>query len=61
LHYLVEFKLPGVSDQRWKLLIDTNISEQEEEQETQIFASEHIYGVTGRSFLMFELVAGAPS
>jgi pullulanase/glycogen debranching enzyme len=28
-------------------------------QETQIFASEHVYGVTGRSFLMFELVAGA--
>ncbi len=58
-HDLVEFKLPSVSDQRWKLLIDTNISEQEEEQETQLFASEHVYGVTGRSFLMFELVDGA--
>jgi isoamylase len=58
-HDLVEFKLPSVSDQHWKLMIDTNISEQEEEQETQVFASEHVYGVTGRSFLMFELVAGA--
>jgi isoamylase len=35
-HDLVEFKLPSVSDQHWKLMIDTNISEQEEEQETQV-------------------------
>jgi glycogen operon protein len=54
---LVDFKLPSVSDQHWKLIIDTNIFE-EEEHEEQSFAPEAIYGVTGRSFLMFELVSG---
>ena len=53
---LVDFKLPSVSDQHWKLIIDTNISEEEREEES--FAPEAIYGVTGRSFLMFELVSG---
>lgn len=52
---LVEFKLPPTIDEQWKLLIDTNISEEEEERENQIFPSGHTYGVTGHSFLMFEL------
>ena len=58
-HDLVGFKLPAVSDQHWKLLIDTNISEEEEEREDQHFAPEQVYGVTGRSFLMFELIPDA--
>ncbi len=57
-HDLVGFKLPSVSDQHWKLLIDSNISEDEEEREDQHFASEQVYDVTGRSFLMFELIPG---
>ncbi|MGI4747498.1 MAG: glycogen debranching protein GlgX [Janthinobacterium lividum] len=52
---IVEFKLPPSIDERWKLLIDTNISEEEEEQESQVFSPGHAYGVTGHSFLMFEL------
>ena len=55
---MVEFKLPSVSGQHWKLLIDTNLSEEDEEKEDRHFAPNHVYGVTGRSFLMFELVAG---
>jgi hypothetical protein len=34
-----------------ELMIDTNISEQEEEQETQIFASEHVYGVKRTAYI----------
>ena len=52
---LVEFKLPPTIDERWKLLIDTNVSEEEEEREDKIFPPGHAYGVTGHSFLMFEL------
>ncbi len=57
-HDLVGFKMPPASEQHWKLIIDTNISEEEEEKEDQHFAGEQIYGVTGRSFLLFELVPG---
>ncbi|MCQ8277597.1 glycogen debranching protein GlgX [Acetobacteraceae bacterium KSS8] len=57
-HDLVEFTLPAVTGQHWKLLIDTNLSEEEEEREDAVFAPGNTYGVTGRSFLMFELVAG---
>ncbi len=55
-HDLVGFKLPPAVDQRWKLIIDTNLSEDEEEKEDQHFEDEHVYQVTGRSFLLFELV-----
>ncbi len=55
-HDLVGFKLPPAVDQRWKLVIDTNLSEEDEEKEEQHFTSEQVYGVTGRSFLLFELV-----
>ncbi|WP_419728201.1 glycogen debranching protein GlgX [Lichenicola sp.] len=58
-HDLVEFKLPPATEQQWKLLIDTNLSEEEEEKESGIFTPEHMYGVTGRSFLMFELEPAA--
>ncbi len=57
-HDLVGFELPPVTEQHWKLIIDTNISEDEEEKENQHFPPGHIYGVTGRSFLLFELVPG---
>ncbi len=55
-HDLVGFKLPPTVDQRWKLIIDTNLSEDEEEKEDQHFTPEQVYGVTGRSFLLFELI-----
>nr|WP_321984755.1 glycogen debranching protein GlgX [uncultured Lichenicoccus sp.] len=57
-HDLVEFTLPshGGADQHWTLLIDTNISEDEEKKEDKTFKSGGVYGVTGRSFLMFALV-----
>ena len=57
-HDLVEFTLPshGGTDQHWTLMIDTNISEEAEKREDQTFKSGAVYGVTGRSFLMFALV-----
>ena len=54
-HDLVGFKLPPAAEQCWKLIIDTNLSEEEDEEE-QCFMPERIYGVTGRSFLLFELI-----
>ncbi len=58
-HDLVGFKLPPAAEQSWKLIIDTNLSEDEEEKEDQRFAGEQVYDVTGRSFLLFELVPDA--
>jgi isoamylase len=54
---LVGFKLPSVADQHWRLLIDTNLSEDQVSDEPH-FPPEQVYDVTGRSFLMFELVPG---
>ncbi len=54
---LVTFELPSVSDKHWSLLIDTNLAEDEQEQ-ARHFPAGHEYGVTGRSFLTFELVSG---
>jgi isoamylase len=52
-HDLVEFTLPAtVGGWRWQLLIDTNLSENAE---MGSFASREIYGVTGRSLLLFAL------
>ena len=58
-HDLVSFKLPPAAEQNWKLIIDTNLSEAEEEKEDKRFAGEQVYDVTGRSFLLFELVPDA--
>ncbi len=55
-HDLVGFKLPPTTDQRWKLIIDTNLAEEEEEKEDQHFTPEQVYDVTGRCFLLFELI-----
>jgi glycogen operon protein len=54
-HDLVEFTLPedGPTAQ-WQLLIDTNIPE---EKEVPLFKPGAVYGVTGRSLLLFELRA----
>ena len=56
-HDLVEFTLPEtVGGWRWQLLIDTNLAE---EAEMGSFASGEIYGVTGRSVLLFALEPAA--
>ncbi|MBE7209950.1 MAG: glycogen debranching protein GlgX [Gluconacetobacter diazotrophicus] len=52
---LVEFTLPDVGDRPWRLMIDTNLSEEEEEKEEGCFDPGAKYGVTGRSFLLFAL------
>ena len=59
-HDMVEFTLPslGGDDQHWTLMIDTNISEQEEKKEDKMFAFGEVYAVTGRSFLLFALIPG---
>ncbi|WP_422918845.1 glycogen debranching protein GlgX [Rhizosaccharibacter radicis] len=54
-HDFVEFKLPSLGDQRWRLMIDTNISEEADEREDLSFEPGFVYGVTGRSFLLFAL------
>ncbi len=60
-HDVVEFTLPsqGEDQQRWSLMIDTNISEEEENKENQKFPFGHSYAVTGRSFLLFALTPEA--
>jgi glycogen operon protein len=65
-HDLVEFTLPaqgnndqGNDDQKWLLLVDTNHSEAKDKLEDQYFPFGEIYQVTGRSFLLFTLVAGS--
>ena len=52
-HDLVQFTLPedGPTAQ-WQLLIDTNIPE---EKGLPMFKPGAVYGVTGRSLLLFEL------
>jgi len=53
-HDVVPFLLPEVvGGQRWTLLIDTNQRDQEDE---PTFEFDTTYEVTGRSFLLFELV-----
>jgi glycogen operon protein len=62
-HDVVEFTLPalGGGDQIWALMIDTNLSEQEQTAEDRQFCFGQVYAVTGRSFLLFALMpAGAP-
>jgi isoamylase len=51
-HDFVEFTLPTVvGGNRWSREIDTNMTVKEE----AIFASGDVYGVTGRSLLLFSL------
>ena len=56
-HDLVGFTLPsqGSEDQRWTLMIDTNLAEPEEKKENRRFSFGDVYAVTGRSFLLFAL------
>ena len=55
-HDLVRFTLPpSPGGQGWKLLIDTNLPEGEE----QVFAFGDAYDVTGRSLLLFAMEAEA--
>jgi glycogen operon protein len=52
-HDLVEFTLPEeAGGSEWRLLIDTNVPEKDDEQGFRIGES---YGVTGRSLLLFVL------
>ena len=62
-HDMVEFTLPriGGDDQSWTLLTDTNLSEAEQSKEDRTFAFEQVYGVTGRSFLLFVLHPDRPN
>jgi isoamylase len=54
-HDLVQFIVPAADEgAAWRLLIDTNVPEQDE---THRFAGGSSYGVTGRSLLLFELAA----
>jgi isoamylase len=60
-HDVVTFQLPEVVGGReWRLLIDTRLADggfdSEVEGEESPFPFEHPYAVTGRSFLLFELV-----
>jgi glycogen operon protein len=53
-HYdLVNLTLPGhAGDERWRLLIDTNVEGKLAKTE---YAKGDVYGVTGRSLLLFQL------
>jgi isoamylase len=51
-HDLVQFTLPGTAPEQWRLLLDTNISELEEEAS---FDVGRVYDVTARSVLLFVL------
>jgi glycogen operon protein len=52
-HEVVQFTLPELpGGEEWALLVDTNQSELEE---PLGFTSGHVYEVTGRSLLLFEL------
>jgi glycogen operon protein len=58
-HDLVEFTLPGdAPDARWVLLIDTNIPDLPHGHKVQ-FQTGEVYGVTGRSLLLFSLEASS--
>ena len=52
-HDLVQFTLPPhAGEAQWKLLVDTNAPELES---VQMFSTGDVYGVTGRSLLLFDL------
>jgi glycogen operon protein len=57
-HDLVSFTLPGEAEAaRWVLLADTNISGPPENIPKTSFTPTHIYAVTGRSLVIFNLEA----
>jgi isoamylase len=60
-HDVVEFTLPswGDNDQSWTLMIDTNLSEEEQRKDDQKFSIGQVYGPTGCSFLLFKLMQDA--
>jgi hypothetical protein len=45
-----------VGGREWRLLIDTNLTDDDATGGEASFAFEHAYSVTGRSLLLFELV-----
>ena len=52
-HDIVEFTLPQVpGGAHWRCLFDTNIPERPDE---PVFGAADVYGVTGRSLLLFVL------
>ncbi|MEJ0093880.1 MAG: glycogen debranching protein GlgX [Methylocella sp.] len=57
-HDNADFILPsqGGSDQRWTLMIDTDVSGEMEELENQTFSFGHKYAIAAWSFLLFALV-----
>jgi glycogen operon protein len=58
-HDLVDFALPETAGgTHWQLLIDTNL---DDESELGAFVSGEVYGVTGRSLLLFALVEATPA
>ncbi len=60
-HDLVEFTLPGdAPDARWSILIDTNLVESPPGRKAQ-FTTGEVYGVTGRSLVVFSLEADSDS
>jgi isoamylase len=57
-HDFVQFTLPEtVGGCHWQLLIDTNLAE---DAEKRTFATGEVYGVTGRSLLLFALESSTP-
>lgn len=53
---VVNFTLPETGEGRWKLLLDTNIPENGGAVEREMFSQNYQYIVTGRSFLLLELL-----
>ncbi|MCE2578158.1 glycogen debranching protein GlgX [Gluconacetobacter entanii] len=56
-HEDVQFVLPSVAEQHWRLLLDTNMAHQEKGDE-RLFPACTSYPAVGRSVLLFDLVAG---
>jgi isoamylase len=54
-HDVVEFTLPEGEAGQWRLLVDTNLDQLGDKAEERLFDPQHIYTVTGRSLLLFEL------
>jgi glycogen operon protein len=54
-HDLVQFKLPACpGGEHWELVLDTNMPDSEQ---SPRFESGNSYGMTGRSLVLFALVA----
>ncbi|AOX15978.1 glycogen debranching protein GlgX [Kozakia baliensis] len=58
-HDVVEFHLPVAEGGAWRLLVDTNQPEAGAKIEQNKFEQKHVYMVTGRSVLLFELLDGS--